>query len=63
VPWNLIVYEVPGVLIGGQIGPRLQGFISQRAMERAIGALFIVLAMAMMAVAMKKFGFVPTQGA
>ena len=57
VPWNLICYEVPGVAIGGQIGPRLQGMVSQRTMERAIGVLFILLAVAMMTVAMKKFGF------
>lgn len=57
VPWNLICYEIPGVLIGGQIGPRLQGRVSQRAMERAIGALFVFLAVAMMTVALRKFGF------
>ncbi|MBT8102878.1 MAG: TSUP family transporter, partial [Gammaproteobacteria bacterium] len=56
VPWNLICYEIPGVLIGGQIGPRLQGLVSQRAMELAIGMLFVFLAAAMMAVAMKKLG-------
>ena len=54
VPWNLIVYEVPGVLIGGQIGPRLAGRVSQRTMERAIGLLFIFLAVAMMSVALRK---------
>jgi hypothetical protein len=63
VPWNLVCYTIPGVLIGGQIGPRLQGFISQRSMERAIGVLFVLLAIAMMTVAMKKFGIVPTAGA
>ena len=56
VPWNLICYEVPGVAIGGQIGPRLQGLVSQRTMERAIGTLFIVLAVAMMTVALRKTG-------
>jgi len=56
VPWNLICYEVPGVLIGGQIGPRLQGLVSQRTMERAIGLLFVFLAFAMMTVALRKFG-------
>jgi uncharacterized membrane protein YfcA len=56
VPWNLICYEVPGVAIGGQIGPRLQGLVSQRTMERAIGTLFIFLAFAMMTVALRKFG-------
>jgi len=58
VPWNLICYEIPGVLIGGQIGPRLQGLVSQRSMERAIGVLFVLLAVAMMAVALKKFGVI-----
>ena len=56
VPWNLICYEVPGVAIGGQIGPRLQGLVSQRTMERAIGVLFVLLSIAMMTVALKKFG-------
>ena len=56
VPWNLICYEIPGVLIGGQIGPRLQGLVSQRTMERAIGLLFVFLAFAMMTVAFRKFG-------
>ncbi|MGB5257561.1 MAG: sulfite exporter TauE/SafE family protein, partial [Woeseiaceae bacterium] len=57
VPWNLICYEVPGVIIGGQIGPRLQGLVSQRTMERAIGILFVLLSVAMMTVALKKSGF------
>lgn len=58
VPWNLICYEIPGVLIGGQIGPRLQGLVSQRSMERAIGVLFVFLAIAMMTVAIKKFDLI-----
>jgi len=58
VPWNLICYEIPGVLIGGQIGPRLQGLVSQRTMERVIGVLFVFLGIAMMTVALKKFGAV-----
>lgn len=56
VPWNLVCYSIPGVLIGGQIGPRLQGRISQRAMERAIGILFLILAVAMLIVSLKRFG-------
>ena len=45
-------------LIRGQIGPRLQGFVSQRTMERAIGILFVLLAIAMMSVALRKFGVI-----
>jgi len=55
VPWNLVCYSIPGVLIGGQIGPRLQGRVSQRTMERAIGVLFMILAVAMMTIALQKF--------
>ncbi|MGI9381670.1 MAG: sulfite exporter TauE/SafE family protein [Methyloligellaceae bacterium] len=47
VPWNLVCYTIPAVIIGGQIGPRLQGKVDQHTMERAIGALFLVIAVAM----------------
>ena len=47
VPWNLVCYTIPGVLIGGQLGPHLQGRVSQTAMVRAIGALFVVIGLAM----------------
>ena len=50
VPWNLVAYTVPAVIIGGQIGPRLQGKISQHRMERAIGILFAVIGFAMFVV-------------
>ena len=56
VPWNLLIYDIPGVLIGGQIGPRLQGLVSHQAMRRAISILFVVLAIAMMSVAYTKLG-------
>lgn len=56
IPWNLLVYDIPGVLIGGQIGPRLQGLVPQHRLRRAISLLFIVLAIAMMAVAGRKAG-------
>ena len=56
VPWNLVCYSIPGVLIGGQIGPRLQGRVSQRTMELGIGLLFMILAVAMMIIALERFG-------
>ncbi len=55
VPWNLVCYTIPGVIIGGQIGPRLQGLVSQHVMERAIGGLFILISFAMVFVAAQKF--------
>ena len=58
VPWNLLFYDIPGVLIGGQIGPRLQGRISPHTMRRAISILFVLLSVAMMSVALRKLGAV-----
>lgn len=54
MPWNLVVYSIPGVIIGGQIGPRLQGRISHRTMELAIASLFVILGSAMMLIAFQK---------
>ena len=56
VPWNLLVYDIPGVLIGGQIGPRLQGKVAPHTMRRAISVLFVLLAVAMMSVSLRKVG-------
>ena len=56
VPWNLLLYDIPGVLIGGQIGPRLQGKIAPHVMRRAIAVLFVLLAVAMMTPAARKLG-------
>ena len=56
MPWDLLVYDIPGVLIGGQIGPRLQGKVAPHTMRRAIAVLFVILATAMMMVAWKKAG-------
>ena len=56
VPWDLLVYDIPGVLIGGQIGPRLQGKVAPHTMRRAIAVLFVVLGTAMMLVAFRKAG-------
>ena len=53
VPWNLLIYDIPGVLIGGQIGPRLQGHIAPHIMRRAISVLFVLLAIAMLSVALR----------
>ena len=56
VPWHLICYTVPGVLIGGQIGPRLQGLVSQQTMRCSISILFILIAIAMLGVAGQRAG-------
>jgi uncharacterized membrane protein YfcA len=48
VPWNLVCYTIPGVIIGGQIGPRLQGQFNQASMVKFIGCLFITIGAAML---------------
>lgn len=59
VPWHLVVYTIPGVLIGGQLGPMLQGRVSQNVMVRAIGLLFIAIAAAMAWIVVKETGVGP----
>ena len=53
VPWNLVCYTIPAVIIGGQIGPLLQGRIEQRKMEIAIAILFGVIGISMTWIVMK----------
>ena len=57
VPWNVVVYTVPAVIIGGQIGPRLQGKVSQRSMEKGIAYLFLVIGVAMAWIAIRNTFF------
>jgi len=40
VPLNLVVFLVPGVIIGGQVASRLQGRVGQDSLEKVIGSLF-----------------------
>ena len=47
VPWHLVMYTVPAVVIGGQIGPRLQGLVSSRTMEKVIATLFVIIGLSM----------------
>lgn len=56
IPWNLVVYTVPAVVIGGQIGPRLQGKISQRAMEKIIAVLFGIIGVSMGFIVVRQLG-------
>ena len=46
VPWNLVVYTIPGAVIGGQLGSKFQGRISSKNMERLIAGLFAVVGIA-----------------
>ncbi len=46
VPWGLIAYTVPGAVIGGQLGSRFQGRISDAMTERIIATLFAIVGVA-----------------
>jgi uncharacterized protein len=46
VPWNLVLYTIPGAVLGGQIGSRFQGRISSEFSERLISILFVVVGFA-----------------
>jgi uncharacterized membrane protein YfcA len=41
---NLLLFTVPGVIIGAQLGPAVAKRVSDRAMEIGLGGLFIVTA-------------------
>lgn len=56
IPWNLVAYTIPGVIIGGQIGPRLQGKVAQRTMEKTIATLFAIIGLAMGFIALRELG-------
>lgn len=56
IPWNLVCWTIPAVIIGGQIGPRLQGKVSQRSMEKAIAILFGIIGLAMGYIVLRKLG-------
>ena len=40
---NLIIFMVPGVIIGGQIGPKLQKIIPEDKMKEAISFAFLII--------------------
>lgn len=40
---NIVIFSVPGVIIGGQIGPKLQKILPEDKMKVGISALFILI--------------------
>ena len=50
IPWNLVIYTAPGVVIGGQIGSKLQGKFSADKMEKMFAGLFVVIGVAMISI-------------
>lgn len=46
IPWNLIVWAVPGAVLGALVGARFQGRISERKTRWFFGALFTLIGIA-----------------
>lgn len=42
---SIVVFTVPGVLIGGQVGPAIASKIPDRVMELSLGVLFVTIAL------------------
>ena len=55
-PKNLVCWTVPGVVCGGQIGPRLQGKVRQSVAERAVGCVFVGVGVAFLSAGLKGGG-------
>jgi len=43
VPLELLMYTVPGVIIGGQLAPRVAGILSKERAERFLSAFFLTV--------------------
>ena len=41
---SIVIFTVPGVIIGGQLGPLLSSRVSQHLLERSLGVLFLLVA-------------------
>ena len=41
---NIVIFTVPGVILGGQLGSIMASRISQHILERTLGVLFILIA-------------------
>ena len=46
IPWNLMAYTIPGAMIGGQVGAKLQGRLSSSNIEKLIAFMFIIIGIA-----------------
>ena len=48
IPWNLVCYTIPGVILGGQLGPRIQGKIATSTLSRFMAVVFVVIGICML---------------
>lgn len=50
IPWNLLVWAVPGAVIGALLGSRLQGRIPERRSQQFFAGLFGLIGVVFVAV-------------
>jgi len=41
---SIVIWTVPGIIIGAQLGSRVAGRLPQHVLERGLGVLFILVA-------------------
>ncbi len=39
--WHVVAWSIPGVVLGAQIGPRLQGLVPSEVAHRALALVFV----------------------
>jgi len=52
--WNLVAMTIPGVLIGGQLGPRLNRILPGEIVKRGISILFILIGILMIVMSLRE---------
>jgi hypothetical protein len=57
---SIVIFTVPGVIIGAQLGSAVAHRISQHTLERALGVLFTIVAALTLAEVIEAFHFVST---
>ncbi|MBS3772262.1 MAG: hypothetical protein KGY69_18575, partial [Bacteroidales bacterium] len=45
---NVVIFTIPGVIIGGQIGPKLQKILPEDKMKAGISIVFVVIGIFML---------------
>lgn len=50
IPWELLMFTIPGVLIGGQIGPKLASKINPEHGEKMLIVVFFIIGLLMLGV-------------
>ncbi len=46
-PWNMVVFTVPATVTGGQIAPYVSSALDTRTLQKGVGVLFAVIAVAL----------------